>query len=118
MRLSDVLSKPPVSRFEQVNNFLGKTKLNCGKQRKVNIGIVSLTYFCKHCDDDMTFVSDNELFCIGINDYRVSIDCVLRCPRCGELVPVWFLEAVFTRAQNCGKIELWQKKGESRTRAT
>lgn len=73
MRLSDVLSKPPVSRFEQVDNFLGKTKLNCGKQRKVNVGIVGLTYFCKHCDDDMTFVSDNELFCIGINDCRVSI---------------------------------------------
>ena len=51
MRLSDVLSKPPVSRFEQVDNFLGKTKLNCGKQRKVNVGIVGLTYFCKHCDD-------------------------------------------------------------------
>lgn len=91
MRLSDVLSKPPVSRFEQVDNFLGKAKLNRGKQRKVNVGIVGLTYFCKHCDDDVTFVSDNELFCIGINDYRVSIDCVLRCPRCGELVPVWFL---------------------------
>ena len=55
MRLSDVLSKPPVSRFEQVDNFLGKTKLNCGKQRKVNVGIVGLTYFCKYCDDD-TFI--------------------------------------------------------------
>lgn len=28
------------------------------------------------------------------------------------------LEAVFTKARNCGKIGIWKKKGESRTRAT
>lgn len=91
MRLSDVLSKPPVSKFEQVDNFLGKTKLSCGKQRKIDVGIVGLTYFCKHCDDDTTFVSGGELFCIGIKDRLISIDCVLKCPRCKESVPIWFL---------------------------
>lgn len=91
MRLSNVLSKPPVSKFVQVDNFLGKTRLGRGKQRKLDVGIVGLTYFCKRCDDDTTFVSDAELFCVGINSHRISIDCVLRCPRCGELVPVWFL---------------------------
>lgn len=91
MRLSDVLSKLPVSKFEQVDNFLGKTKLNRGKQRKISAGVVGLTYFCTHCDDDMTFCSDTELFCIGITNHLVSIDCVLSCPRCKATVPVWFL---------------------------
>lgn len=91
MRLSNVLSKPPTSMFSQVENFLGKTKLGRGKQRKIDAGIVGLTYFCKHCDNDVTFASGDELFCIGINDYLVSIDCVLTCPLCGESVPVWFL---------------------------
>lgn len=91
MRLSSVLSKPPVSKFVQVDNFLGKTKLGRGKQRKIDVGNVGLSFFCKRCDDDITFVSDAELFCIGINNHRISIDCVLRCPLCGELVPVWFL---------------------------
>jgi len=74
MRLSDVLSKPPVSRFEQVDSFLGKTKLGRGKQRRLDIGVVGLTYFCKRCDDNLTFSSGSELFCIGINDYLISID--------------------------------------------
>ena len=91
MRLSNVLSKPPASTFSQVENFLGKTKLGRGKQRKVNAGTVGLTYFCNQCDDDVTFTFDGELFCIGITDRLVSIDCVLTCPLCGASVPVWFL---------------------------
>lgn len=91
MRLSDVLSKPLTSRFEQVEGFLGNTKLKCGKQKKIAVGKVALTYFCKRCDADLTFCSGDELFCIGINDRLVSIDCALRCSRCNELVPVWFL---------------------------
>ena len=91
MRLSDVLSNPLTSRFEQVEGFLGNTKLKCGKQKKIAVGIVALTYFCKNCDADLTFCSGDELFCIGINDRLVSIDCALKCPRCGELVPIWFL---------------------------
>lgn len=91
MRLSDVLSKPLTSRFEQVEGFLGNTQLKCGKQRKISVGIVALTYFCKNCDANLTFCSGDELFCIGINEQLVSIDCALKCPRCGELVPAWFL---------------------------
>ncbi len=91
MRLSDVLSKPLTSRFEQVEGFLISKKLSCGQQKKIDVGKVALTYFCKKCDADRTFCSGNDLFCIGINDRLVSIDCALRCPRCGELVPIWFL---------------------------
>ena len=91
MRLSNVLSKPPASTFSQVENFLGKTKLGRGKQRKVNAGTVGLTYFFFFCDDDVTFTFDGELFCIGITDRLVSIDRVLTCHLYGASVPVWFL---------------------------
>lgn len=91
MQLSDVLSKPLTNQFEQVDSFLGKTRLPCGRQRKISAGKVWLPYYCRHCGGDIVFISGEELFCIGVNDRLISIDCVLRCPRCGELVPVWFL---------------------------
>lgn len=91
MRLTDILSKPLTSKFEQVEGFLNNTKLKCGRQKKIKAGKIALNYFCRNCDIDITFVSDEELFCIGINERLVSIDCVLTCPRCGEVIPVWFL---------------------------
>lgn len=91
MRLSDCLSKPISAKFEQSEGFLDNKKLTCGKQKKITVGIIALSYFCKNCDSELTFYSGKELFCIGINDHLISIDCVLRCPRCGAVVPVWFL---------------------------
>lgn len=91
MRLSDVLSKPLTSEFKQIDGFLSNAKLNCGKQKKIDVGVVALPYFCISCEDDLTFNSNGELFCIGINDRLISIDSVLKCPRCGAFVPVWFL---------------------------
>lgn len=91
MQLSDILSKPLSLKFEKIDGFLGTVRLKCGKQKRIAVGRVALPYFCKHCDADLTFCSGDELFCIGINDRLVSIDCALICPRCGELIPVWFL---------------------------
>ena len=91
MRLSDVLSKPLTGTFEQIEGFLDNTKLKAGKQKKIKVGIIALNYFCKNCNSDMTFCSGNELYCIGIHDRLVSIDCALKCPRCGAPLPVWFL---------------------------
>ena len=91
MRLSDCLSKPISAKFEQSEGFLDNKKLACGKQKKIAVGVITLSYFCKCCDSEITFSSGEELFCIGINDHLISIDCVLRCPRCGATVPVWFL---------------------------
>jgi hypothetical protein len=91
MRLSDMLSKPLTGRFEQVEGFLDNVKLKSGKQKRIKVGIVALNYFCKNCDSDLTFCSGDELFCIGIHDRLVSIDCALKCPRCGTTLPVWFL---------------------------
>ena len=76
MRLTDILSKPLTSKFEQVEGFLNNTKLKCGRQKKIKAGKIALNYFCRNCDIDITFVSDEEL---------------LTCPRCGEVIPVWFL---------------------------
>lgn len=92
MRLSDILSNPISSDFQQVENFLGTKKLGPGKQRKISIGIVGRTYLCKTCNLDITFASTkDELHCIGVNDFLISIDCVLVCPRCNNEIPVWFL---------------------------
>jgi hypothetical protein len=92
MRLSDVLSKTPSEQFVQVEGFLAGRSLPLGKQRKINVGKVALPFFCKRCEDNHTFCSGNELFCIRVSKSSVSIDCVLTCPRCNNsIVPTWFL---------------------------
>lgn len=91
MRLSEVLSRSPTSRFEQVEGFLNNTQLKRGKQKKISVGVVGLTYHCENCRSDSTFVSDGDLYCIGVHERLVSIDCALKCSRYGESFPVWFL---------------------------
>lgn len=90
MRLSDVLSKPPTLEFKQVEGFLGEKNLAVGKQRKVQAGKVALNYYCNNCTDVRTFCSSEELYCIGVNEHMVSVDCVLNC-HCGASVQLWFL---------------------------
>lgn len=91
MRLSDILSKPISEKFTQVEGFLGNRNLGVGKQRKIEAGKVALNFFCKNCGDDRTFCSSDELFCIGVNDQTISIDCVLKCSVCNSSVQIWFL---------------------------
>ena len=103
MRLSDVLSKSPNDQLEQVEGFLNGKNLPKGKHKKINIGNVGLSFFCKNCVDDHTFCSKSDLFCIGVNDRSVSIDCILNCTRCNSTsVPAWFLvkcdDEIFARA--------------------
>lgn len=90
MRLSDVLSKAPTSGFKQVEGFLGGKKLAAGKQCKLREGKIALNYFCKSCTEPRTFSSSDTLYCIGVNEHLVSIDCVLHC-HCGSSVQMWFL---------------------------
>lgn len=90
MRLSEILSKPIISEFKQVDNFLA-TSLKCGKQKKISVGKVGLNFYCVNCGDVRTFCSGDELFCIGVHDKSVSIDCTLTCPQCGATIPLWFL---------------------------
>ena len=90
MRLNEVLSKPPALEFKQVEGFLGDKKLAVGKQRKIEIGKIALNYYCDNCTDIRTFSSGEELYCIGVNENLVSVDCVLNC-YCGASVQMWFL---------------------------
>lgn len=91
MRLSDVLSKEPSDEYKQVDGFLEK-KLKIGQNRKIDIGTIALSFYCKTCDDSITFFSDSKnLMCIGVDEFVVSIDTVLRCPRCNATIPTWFL---------------------------
>lgn len=91
MRLSDVLSKPITTDYVQVEGFLGGRKLKTGNSKKISVGKVALNYYCKNCKDQRTFYSGEVLFCIGVNEKTVSVDCVLECPRCGASVQMWFL---------------------------
>ena len=90
MRLADILSKPPTFEFRQVEGFLGERKLATGKQKRIEVGVAQLNYYCRSCEDLRTFSSNSDIYCIGVNENLVSIDCVLNC-RCGASVQVWFL---------------------------
>ena len=102
MRLSDVLSKPSTNEFIQVENFLDNRRLGSGQHRKITVGRIALNFFCKSCNDDRTFCSGNDLFCIGVNDHMISVDCVLNCPCCNSSVQTWFVvesdSDIFTQA--------------------
>ena len=91
MRLSDVLSKPITTDYVQIEGFLGSRKLKTGNSKKIAVGKVALNYYCNNCGDQRTFYSGEDLFCIGVNEKTVSVDCVLECPRCGASVQMWFL---------------------------
>ncbi len=93
MRLSDVLSKPQTNQYVQIEGFLNNRKLSFGRQAKIDIGKIALNFFCTTCNDDRTFCSDSELFCLGVNDHLISIDSVLQCARCKSpgSVQMWFL---------------------------
>lgn len=90
MRLSDVLSKPQTHEFKQVEGFLDDKKLAAGKSKKIKVGQTAWNFYCKECEEVRTFISSEELYCIGVNEHLVSIDCVLHC-HCGSSVQMWFL---------------------------
>lgn len=91
MRLSGLLSKEPSKEFCQIDGFLN-SELKNGRQRKIKVGTITLSFYCKDCEDTLTFSSIGEsLMCIGINEKTISVDTVLKCPRCNNNVPVWFL---------------------------
>ena len=91
MRLSKILSDPPSVNFVETERFLN-TKLAVGKQRKIDTGKVALNFYCTECADSRTFLSDAELYCIGVTPRQISIDCVLSCVgECGATVAAWFL---------------------------
>lgn len=91
MRLPELLSKEINNEYIQIEGFLENRVLAKGKPRKLLAGKVMLNFFCKHCNDMRTFISDEILYCVGIDSHHISLDCVLTCAGCGELLPIWFL---------------------------
>lgn len=55
MRLSGLPSKEPSREFYQVDGFLN-SKLKSGKQREINSGTITLSFYCKECEDK-TFIA-------------------------------------------------------------
>lgn len=94
MRLSDLLSKAPVSVEAQVEGFLEVEEgesLRWGEHQTIKVGRVLLNFNCNGCGDIRTFVSDEKLSCLIVGERVVSIDAGLMCPGCGAVVEAWFL---------------------------
>jgi hypothetical protein len=93
MRLSDLLSRAPEPTATRVEGFLGDRELRWGKHKKIKVGKVFRNFHCKTCDDQRTFESGDELYCLGLDEHAVSIDATLRCTACQSSVATWFLVA-------------------------
>ena len=93
MRLPELLSKVPAARTAQVEGFLGGKSLGWGKHKRIRAGKVFHNFHCQKCGDQRTFVSGEELDCLGLGDDQVSIDVTLRCAECKSSVEAWFLVA-------------------------
>jgi hypothetical protein len=91
MRLSDVLTKAPDAAPAQVEGFLSDRRLAWGKHKNIRVGKIFHNFNCRHCDDQRTFESRDELSCLGLGDRAVSIDTTLRCTACQASVEAWFL---------------------------
>ena len=90
MTLGDVLSKPPIDEYRQVEGFLLNKKGKIGQQEKISNCNIALNYFCNNCDEIRTFCSVGNISCIFENKNLISIDCILSC-NCGTTVRAWFL---------------------------
>lgn len=92
MRLSDILSNQTiVESYQQIDGFLHNRTLRCGRCCKVEIGKIAINCHCKNCGTVMSFASEASPWAVGVDDRTISIDCVLKCARCGEKILVWFL---------------------------
>lgn len=89
--MADVLSRAPDSTPIQVEGFLDDRRLRWGRHKRIRVGKVFHNFHCRQCDDQRTFESGDELYCLGIDDHSVSIDATLRCGACRASVEVWFL---------------------------
>ncbi len=90
MTLGDVLSKPPIDDYKQVEGFLLNKKGKIGQQEKLSSCNVALNYYCNNCDDIRTFCAIGSISCIFESRNLISIDCILSC-NCGSTVRIWFL---------------------------
>jgi hypothetical protein len=91
MRLSDLLSRAPETTATRVEGFLGDRTLKWGRHKKIKVGKVFHNFYCKTCNDQRTFESGDELYCLGLGGHAISIDATLRCMACQSSVETWFI---------------------------
>lgn len=91
MRLGEVLSKPISENFVQVEDFLDGKHLKLGKIRKINVGTVARSYFCKNCNLLITFLPIESMVGVMLNERLININGVLKCSGCNKTIPIWFL---------------------------
>lgn len=91
MRLSDVLNNAPDTSTVQVEGFLGASKVRWGQHTSIEVGKVFRNYFCRRCNAERTFESNDALSCLVTGECTVSIDVALRCVACNSLMEAWFL---------------------------
>ena len=49
MTLGDILSKPPIDEYKQVQGFLINKKGRIGQQEKLSSCNIALNYYCNNC---------------------------------------------------------------------
>lgn len=91
MRLSKLLSDAPAVATMQVDGFLDGHALKWGKHKRIKVGKVLRNFHCRACDAQRTFMSGDELSCLGLGDNQISIDATLQCIECRSSVEIWFL---------------------------
>ncbi|MEU1224537.1 hypothetical protein [Streptomyces microflavus] len=75
----------------QVDGFFDGRALKWGKHKRVKAGKVLRNFHCRACNAQRTFVSGDELSCLGLGDNQISIDATLQCIECRSSVEIWFL---------------------------
>ncbi|WP_157902838.1 hypothetical protein [Streptomyces jeddahensis] len=75
----------------QVDGFLDGHTLKWGKHKRIKVGKVLRNFHCRACEAQRTFVSGDELSCLGLGDNQISIDATLQCVECRSSVEIWFL---------------------------
>ncbi|MFE0117646.1 MULTISPECIES: hypothetical protein [Streptomyces] len=75
----------------QVDGFLDGHAMKWGKHKKIKVGKVLRNFHCRTCDAQRTFMSGDELSCLGLSDNQISIDVTLQCVECQSSVEIWLL---------------------------
>jgi hypothetical protein len=91
MRLSSVLSDAVLLRLSQVEPFMGKSSVGWGGHKRIEVGTVTRQYYCAMCDGIRPFNSKKQLTCLIAAPDLISIDVVLKCVDCSNIVENWYL---------------------------
>lgn len=66
-------------------------KLRKNTNKKIEIGKIALNFHCGYCKGMRTFISENHVYCVGVDNNKISIDANLTCTTCEKNIESWFL---------------------------